>query len=101
MTSVIGVLSSVVDNVPLVASCMGMYDIAPDGIYAIDGTLWMLLAYCAGIGGSLLIIGSAAGVVIMGLQKISFIWYLKHFTWIAAIGYFCGLLSYLLVEYMA
>jgi len=101
VTSVIGVLSSVVDNVPLVASCMGMYDIAPDGIYAIDGTFWMLLAYCAGIGGSLLIIGSAAGVVIMGLQKISFIWYLKHFTWVVAIGYFCGLLSYLLVELLA
>ena len=94
VTGVIGVLSAVVDNVPLVASCMGMYDIASSGVYAIDGTFWMLLAYCAGIGGSLLIIGSAAGVVLMGLQKISFTWYLKHFTWIASIGYFSGLLAY-------
>ena len=100
VTGVIGVFSAVVDNVPLVASCMGMYDIAATGVYAVDGTFWMLLAYCAGIGGSLLIIGSAAGVVIMGIQKISFTWYLKHFTWIAAIGYFSGLLAYWLIEFL-
>ena len=94
VTGVIGLFSAVVDNVPLVASCMGMYDVAVTGVYAVDGTFWMLLAYCAGIGGSLLIIGSAAGVVLMGLQKISFTWYLKHFSWIAAIGYFAGLFVY-------
>ena len=98
VTGVIGLFSAVVDNVPLVASCMGMYDVAATGVYATDGTFWMLLAYCAGIGGSLLIIGSAAGVVLMGLQKISFTWYLKHFTWIAAIGYFAGLLVYRLMD---
>ena len=97
VTAVIGLFSSVVDNVPLVASCMGMYDIAATGVYAIDGTFWMLLAYCAGIGGSLLIIGSAAGVVLMGLQNITFTWYLKHFTWLAALGYFSGLLAYWLI----
>ena len=98
VTGVIGVLSAVVDNVPLVASCIGMYDIASSGVYAIDGTFWMLLAYCAGIGGSLLIIGSAAGVVLMGLQKISFTWYLKHFTWIASAGYLSGLLAYWVLQ---
>ena len=94
----IGFLSAVVDNVPLVASCMGMYDVVTSGtgaeLYGIDGTFWELLAYSGGIGGSMLIIGSAAGVVVMGLQKISFGWYLKHFSWIACIGYLAGILAY-------
>jgi Na+/H+ antiporter NhaD/arsenite permease-like protein len=98
--SLIGIMSSIVDNVPLVASAMGMYDIAPDGAigalqaYSQDGAFWELLAYCAGTGGSILIIGSAAGVVVMGLENISFGWYLKHFSLIALIGYFAGILAY-------
>lgn len=94
VTGIIGVLSSIVDNVPLVASCMGMYEVGAAGIYAIDGTFWTLLAYTAGIGGSLLIIGSAAGVVVMGLQNISFGWYMKKFTWIALIGFLAGILAF-------
>ena len=98
VTGSIGFLSAVVDNVPLVASCMGMYDVVTSGagaeLYGIDGTFWELLAYSGGIGGSMLIIGSAAGVVVMGLQKISFGWYLKHFSWIACIGYLAGILAY-------
>ena len=90
----IGVLSSIVDNVPLVAGCMGMYPIAPTGDMAVDGIFWQLLAYCAGVGGSILIIGSAAGVVVMGLEKISFGWYFKRITWIAFVGYVAGMLTY-------
>lgn len=69
VTGIIGVLSSIVDNVPLVAGCMGMYPMAATGDFACDGIFWQLLAYCAGVGGSMLIIGSAAGVVVMGLEK--------------------------------
>lgn len=69
VTGIIGVLSSIVDNVPLVAGCMGMYPIQATGDFAQDGIFWQLLAYCAGVGGSMLIIGSAAGVVVMGLEK--------------------------------
>ena len=94
VTTVIGFFSAVVDNVPLVASCMGMYDITT---YAMDHDLWFLLAYCAGIGGSMLIIGSAAGVVVMGLQNISFGWYLRNFSWIACIGYLSGILAFWLL----
>ena len=98
ITGSIGFLSAVVDNVPLVASCMGMYDVVTSGagaeVYGIDGTFWELLAYCGGIGGSMLIIGSAAGVVVMGLQNISFGWYLRHFSWIACLGYLAGILAY-------
>ena len=94
ITGIIGVLSSVVDNVPLVAGCMGMYPVAPCGDMTVDGIFWQLLAYCAGVGGSMLIIGSAAGVVVMGLEKISFGWYLKHISWIALIGYLAGILCY-------
>ena len=98
VTLAIGFLSAVVDNVPLVAGCMGMYDVVMDGpdvaLYGIDGTFWELLAYSGGIGGSMLIIGSAAGVVVMGLQKISFGWYLKHFSWIACLGFLAGILAY-------
>ena len=94
INGIIGVLSSIVDNVPLVAGCMGMYPVAPDGAMAVDGIFWQLLAYCAGVGGSMLIIGSAAGVVVMGLEKITFGWYVKKITWIAFVGYLAGMLVY-------
>ena len=94
ITGIIGVLSSIVDNVPLVAGCMGMYPVAATGDMAVDGIFWQLLAYCAGVGGSMLIIGSAAGVVVMGLEKISFGWYMKKITWIAFVGYLAGILIY-------
>ena len=94
VTGIIGVLSSIVDNVPLVAGCMGMYPVAPTGDMAVDGVFWQLLAYCAGVGGSMLIIGSAAGVVVMGLEKITFGWYMKHISWIAFVGYIAGIVSY-------
>ncbi len=103
----IGVLSSVVDNVPLVAGAMGMYPIesasavaaSPDAAYLAhfiqDGSFWEFLAYCAGVGGSILIIGSVAGVVIMGIEKISFIWYVKNISLMAFIGYLAGAAVYI------
>lgn len=94
VTGLIGVLSSIIDNVPLVAGCMGMYPMAAVGDMAQDGIFWQLLAYCAGVGGSMLIIGSAAGVVVMGLEKITFGWYMKRISWIAFIGYVAGILAY-------
>jgi len=94
VNGIIGVLSSIVDNVPLVAGCMGMYPVEAEGAMAVDGIFWQLLAYCAGVGGSMLIIGSAAGVVVMGLEKISFGWYMKHITWIAFLGYLVGIICY-------
>ena len=94
VTGLIGIISSIVDNVPLVAGCMGMYPLAPSGDMAVDGIFWQLLAYCAGVGGSMLIIGSAAGVVVMGLEKISFGWYLKRITPLALLGYLAGMLCY-------
>lgn len=99
----IGILSSVIDNVPLVAASMGMYPVVDSAAVAAsvdpaftqafvqDGLFWHLLTYCAGVGGSLLIIGSAAGVVAMGLEKINFGWYLKHISLIALIGYLAGI----------
>ena len=98
VTGIIGVLSSIVDNVPLVAGAMGMYPVAATGDMAVDGIFWQLLAYCAGVGGSMLIIGSAAGVVVMGLEKITFGWYLKRITWIAFVGYLCGMFSYWVIR---
>lgn len=98
VNGIIGVLSSIVDNVPLVAGCMGMYPIAPTGDFAVDGIFWQLLAYCAGVGGSILIIGSAAGVVVMGLEKITFGWYMKHVSWIAFVGYLAGIVCYWLIR---
>lgn len=99
----IGLLSSVVDNVPLVAACIGMYPI-PDAaaiaasadpaftsLFVADGLFWHLLAYCAGVGGSILIIGSTAGVVAMGLEKINFMWYLKNISRLALSGYLAGM----------
>ncbi|MBQ8097942.1 MAG: sodium:proton antiporter NhaD [Bacteroidaceae bacterium] len=94
VTGIIGVISSIVDNVPLVAGCMGMYPVAPTGDMAVDGIFWQLLAYCAGVGGSILIVGSAAGVVVMGLEKITFGWYMKRISWIAFAGYLAGILVY-------
>ena len=98
VTGIIGVLSSIVDNVPLVAGCMGMYPVAPTGDMAVDGIFWQLLAYCAGVGGSMLIIGSAAGVVVMGLEKITFGWYMKKVSWIAFTGYMAGIVCYYLLR---
>lgn len=105
---IIGFLSSVIDNVPLVAAVMGMYPVvSPETLSTLsnasymanfvqNGKFWELAAYCAGTGGSLLIIGSAAGVVVMGLEKISFIWYLKHISWIALTGFLAGIGVYYL-----
>ena len=100
VTGIIGFLSSIVDNVPLVASAMGMYNIEPAGeignlqCFMQDGDFWNLLAYCAGTGGSLLIIGSAAGVVIMGLEHISFGWYFRRFSLLSLAGYLAGITTY-------
>jgi len=97
---IIGVLSAIVDNVPLVAGAMGMYPIAdPDSVgylanFVVDGKFWQFLAYCAGTGGSILIIGSAAGVAAMGLEKIDFIWYLKRISLLALLGYLAGAAAY-------
>lgn len=98
VTGIIGVLSSIVDNVPLVAGSMGMYPVQPGTDMAVDGIFWQLLAYCAGVGGSMLIIGSAAGVVVMGLEKISFGWYMKKITWIAFTGYIAGIACYYVIR---
>lgn len=89
----IGLLSAIVDNVPLVAATMGMYDLSS---FPTDHKIWEFIAYCAGTGGSILIIGSAAGVAAMGMEKIDFIWYLKKMSFIALIGYVAGALMYLL-----
>ena len=91
INTAIGVLSSIVDNVPLVAGAIGMYSFTD---FPPDHTFWELLAYCAGTGGSLLIIGSAAGVAIMGILKIDFIWYMKHITLFAFVGYIAGIITY-------
>jgi len=94
INGIIGVLSSIVDNVPLVAGCMGMYTMDMGAPFMQDGIFWQLLAYCAGVGGSMLIIGSAAGVVVMGLEKITFGWYMKKISWIVLVGYLAGMLVY-------
>jgi NhaD family Na+/H+ antiporter len=91
----IGLASAIIDNVPLVAATMGMYDLAS---FPTDHRIWEFLAYCAGTGGSILIIGSAAGVAVMGMEKINFIWYLKKFTLITALGYFAGAAIYILMN---
>jgi Na+/H+ antiporter NhaD/arsenite permease-like protein len=95
---IIGLLSSIVDNVPLVAGAMGMYEITPMGDFAIDGKFWEFLAYCAGTGGSVLIIGSAAGVAVMGILKIDFIWYVKNISLLALMGYLAGAATYFLMQ---
>jgi Na+/H+ antiporter NhaD/arsenite permease-like protein len=91
----IGLLSAIVDNVPLVAASMGMYTL---DVYPTDHLIWEYLAYCAGTGGSILIIGSAAGVAVMGMEKIDFLWYVKKITLIALLGYFAGAATYLLLQ---
>ena len=101
----IGLLSAIVDNVPLVAASMGMYNIVPleaatdawSAMFVQDGIFWQFLAYCAGTGGSALIIGSAAGVAVMGLERIDFVWYLKKISLLAILGYFAGAGVYLLM----
>ena len=96
---IIGLLSAVVDNVPLVAASMGMYPIDPFHVqFMSDGIFWELVAYTAGTGGSILIVGSAAGVAAMGLEKIDFIWYMKKISILALIGYFAGVGAYYLQE---
>jgi Na+/H+ antiporter NhaD/arsenite permease-like protein len=90
----IGLASAVIDNVPLVAAAMGMYDVSA---FPADSKLWEFLAYCAGTGGSILIIGSAAGVAVMGMEKIDFGWYLKKVSLLALLGYFAGVITYLLL----
>jgi NhaD family Na+/H+ antiporter len=89
----IGLLSAIIDNVPLVAASMGMYDI---NTFPINNRIWEFIAYAAGTGGSVLIIGSAAGVAAMGLEKIDFIWYLKKISFIALLGYFAGAIVYII-----
>lgn len=91
----IGLVSAVVDNVPLVAASMGMYSLEQ---YPPDSFLWEFMAYCAGTGGSILIIGSAAGVAAMGLEKIDFIWYVRKISGLALIGYLAGAIFYI-IEY--
>ena len=108
----IGLLSAIVDNVPLVAASMGMYDIeTPQSLamadpanyefiqhFVVDGNFWEFLAYCAGTGGSVLIIGSAAGVAVMGMERIDFVWYLKKMSLLALLGYFAGA-AYFILRY--
>lgn len=99
----IGAGSAVIDNVPLVAASMGMFDMnavndAGELIYSTDSRIWHFIAYAAGTGGSMLIIGSAAGVVAMGMEKISFFWYLKNIAWLALVGYLAGAGVFLLLE---
>jgi Na+/H+ antiporter NhaD/arsenite permease-like protein len=96
ITTLIGLLSSVVDNVPLVAGAMGMYD----GQFPTNHWFWEFLAYAAGTGGSILIIGSAAGVAVMGLEKIDFIWYLKKISWLALLGYLAGAGVYIAQQHL-
>ncbi len=110
INTAIGILSSIVDNVPLTAGAMGMYPVMTEAMvqasaeptymhhFVQDGAFWELLAYAAGTGGSILIIGSAAGVAAMGLEKIDFIWYMKKISWLALVGYFGGILIYWLQE---
>ena len=106
INTLLGVLSSIVDNVPMVAGVMGMYPIADPSVsgyaanFVVDGHFWGLLSYCAGVGGSLLIIGSAAGVIAMGIEKISFGWYLKKFTGLALLGYLAGIVIYMAEHYL-
>jgi len=93
IVTIIGMVSAIVDNVPLVAASMGMYSLSQ---YPADSFLWEFMAYCAGTGGSILIIGSAAGVAAMGLEKIHFFWYVKRISGLALIGYFGGIAAYML-----
>lgn len=95
IATVIGLASALIDNVPLVAATMGMYDLSE---YGTDDRLWQLIALCAGTGGSILVIGSASGVALMGLEKVDFLWYAKKVSLGAAVGYFAGIATYLLED---
>lgn len=97
---IIGLLSAIVDNVPLVAAAMGMYDMIPDTFFAQDNFFWKYLAFTAGTGGSVLIIGSAAGVAVMGLERIPFGWYLKKISFLALIGYAAGIAVYMVQRWI-
>ena len=97
INTIIGLLSAIVDNVPLVAAAIGMYPVELTGPFAQDGVFWNFLAYCAGTGGSVLLIGSAAGVAVMGILKIDFIWYMKKISFLAFLGYVYGALTYILL----
>jgi len=88
----LGLLSAIVDNVPLVAAAMGMYDLSQ---FPTDHEMWEFVAYCAGTGGSALIIGSASGVAAMGMERINFVWYIKNITWLALLGYFAGAVTFI------
>ncbi|HEX3006401.1 MAG TPA: sodium:proton antiporter NhaD, partial [Bacteroidales bacterium] len=94
MNITIGLISAIIDNVPLVAAAQGMFDMS---VYPMDHNLWIFLAYCTGTGGSALIIGSAAGVAAMGMEKINFIWYLKHISLLAFLGYLGGAFTFILM----
>jgi Na+/H+ antiporter NhaD/arsenite permease-like protein len=98
IVTLIGLASAIVDNVPLVAASMGMFSLTE---YPPDSYLWQLMAYAAGTGGSILIIGSAAGVAAMGLEKIHFFWYVKRISGLALIGYFSGLAVYALQYWLS
>ncbi|MBA2563315.1 MAG: sodium:proton antiporter, partial [Chitinophagaceae bacterium] len=91
----LGLLSAVVDNVPLVAASQGMYDLST---YPTDHHFWEFLALTTGTGGSAIIIGSAAGVAVMGIQQVDFMWYLKKIAWLALIGFAAGILVFLLQQ---
>ena len=91
--SVLGILSSIVDNVPLVAAAQGMYDLSA---FPTDHIFWTFLALTTGTGGSVIIIGSAAGVAAMGIENIDFNWYLKKISWLALLGFFTGILVFML-----
>jgi Na+/H+ antiporter NhaD/arsenite permease-like protein len=95
IVGIIGIASAIVDNVPIVAAAMGMYDL---GAYPADHKLWEFLAYCAGTGGNLLVIGSAAGVAVMGMEKLAFGWYLRRISGLALLGYVAGGLTYLAIH---
>lgn len=94
IATLIGLASAVIDNVPLVAACMGMYDIA---VYPMDHSFWQLIAFTAGTGGSILVIGSAAGIAFMGIEKVTFFWYLRRISIPAMLGYFAGIITYLVM----
>ncbi|XP_028070962.1 sodium/proton antiporter 1 isoform X3 [Camellia sinensis] len=95
IASTIGVVSAIIDNVPLVAATMGMYDLTS---FPQDSEFWQLVAYCAGTGGSMLVIGSAAGVAFMGMEKVDFFWYLRKVSGFAFAGYAAGIAAYLAVH---
>lgn len=95
IATLVGIVSSVIDNVPVVATILGMYDL---GTFPVNHTFWNMITYCAGTGGSILIIGSASGIIFMGMEKVGFMWYIKHISLIALISFLAGMSSYLLIQ---